>query len=199
MPNYGTVPAPGTDERRALIIRAWDLSTGHSGGQKHSTRQIAAQLDVSQQTAARLIREGIDAEAWVDLLDRAEARTAMAVRLVRHLERCERLLDAAMAAFDDDDRDGYTGPGPLEVMSTAIRIEDRLAKLLGLDVPARVLISGDGGGSGAPEPDPELAAAIRGLQASNADARAAAARAVNTTIENGDDDGRPDDDGERSR
>lgn len=139
--------------RPELIARAWELSTQ----QNLSTRAVAREMDIPHSTARDYIREGVENAQWIDLLDRAEGRQALAVRTVRILDR----LDKMMA--EDPDR-------TLEVAPVWFKGAGQLAQLLGLNAPTRV--QNETVSRTAAEPDPEITAAV-----SRAQQRAARERA----------------------
>lgn len=144
----------GRPPRSELIATAWHLSTQEG----LSTRKVAERMGIPHSTARDYIRAGGEAEAWIDLMDRAEARQALAVRTIKILDRLDKAMD------EDPDR-------TLEVAPVWFKGAGQLATLLGLNAPTRVHHEGPGAAN-APQPDPETAAAIRAAQQQAARERA---------------------------
>lgn len=145
----GRPPAAHADAED--IARAWELY--HLEGL--SVRKVAGQLGISVGTAHNWISTAREALPWVEAMNRATMRDGQAGRLMTYLSWCM-----------DQQR---TGRDPLEVIETALKVEKRLADLLGLDAPGRLQLE-DGR---APQPTvrPDVLAAI-----AEVDRRAAAER-----------------------
>lgn len=140
------VARPGPDPEQ--VAKAWELHA-HEG---RSARYIAEQLHISPDTAARWVREGKAAEQYIDLLDRAEERVRMATRLDFYTGALVSEFQAGAAKLT-------------EVIPILLKIEERRAKLVGLDAPTRVAIED----ASQPEPDPRTVAAVRAAQRKAAD------------------------------
>lgn len=137
---------PGPDPDK--VAEAWEYHA-HEG---RSVRWIAEKLKISPSTAADWVKQGRAAEQWIDLLDRAEERMRMATRL-------DFYTGMAMSAFNEGSIDVE------KVLPLLLKIEDRRAKLGGLDAPTRVAIESDR----EKEPDPRTVAAVRAVQLRAAD------------------------------
>lgn len=132
-------PAPDPE----LVAKAWELHA-HEG---RSARYIAEKLNISPDTAARWVREGKAAEQYIDLLDRAEERVRMATR-----------LDFYTGALVSEWHGGVAKA--VEVIPILLKIEERRAKLVGLDAPTRIAVED----SRSLEVDPATVAAVRKAQ-----------------------------------
>jgi hypothetical protein len=132
-------PAPDPE----LVAKAWELHA-HEG---RSARYIAEKLHISPDTAARWVREGKAAEQYIDLLDRAEERVRMATR-----------LDFYTGALVSEWHGGVAKA--VEVIPILLKIEERRAKLVGLDAPTRIAVED----SRSLEVDPATVAAVRKAQ-----------------------------------
>lgn len=137
-------PAPDPE----LVAKAWELHA-HEG---RSARYIAEKLQVSPDTAARWVRDGKAAEQYIDLLDRAEERVRMATR-----------LDFYTGALVSEWNEGAAKAA--EVIPILLKIEERRAKLVGLDAPTRVSVEDDR----VVAVDPKVVAAVRAAQRQVAD------------------------------
>lgn len=137
---------PAPDPER--VAKAWELHA-HEG---RSARYIAEKLGISPDTAARWVRDGKAAEQYIDLLDRAEERVRMATR-----------LDFYTGALVSEWNGGVAKA--TEVIPILLKIEERRAKLVGLDAPTRISVD-DGT---VPEVDPRTVAAVRAAQQKAAD------------------------------
>ncbi|OSY42928.1 hypothetical protein C8E95_6752 [Pseudonocardia autotrophica] len=115
-----------------------------------SSRRIADELDISQATAVRMLREAEAAEGFIDLLDKAEARVAQALRLNEYMTWLRRRIEEGAKAE--------------VVIPVAMQVENRWAKLHGLDAPSRVAVSDDRPEKGM---DPAVLAAVREAQQRN--------------------------------
>lgn len=132
-------------DRAATVAKVWELATGRGpSGQRMSSRAIAAELGISQPTAARMMREAEQAEGFIDLLDKAEARVAQALRLNEYMTWLRKRVEQGAKAE--------------VVIPVAMQVENRWAKLHGLDAPTRVQVSDD---PESKEPNPEVLAAVR--------------------------------------
>lgn len=135
-------------DRAEMVAKVWALATGNGpGGKRMSSREIARELPISQATAARMMREAEQAEGVIDLLDRGEARVAQALRLNEYMQWLRaRINEGAKAEV---------------VVPVAMQVENRWAKLHGLDAPTRVAVSDD---RELPGMNPETIAAVREAQ-----------------------------------
>lgn len=132
-------PAPDPE----LVAKAWELHANEG----RSARYIAEQLHISPDTAARWVREGKAAEQYIDLLDRAEERVRMATR-----------LDFYTGALVSEWNGGLAKAS--EVIPILLKIEERRAKLVGLDAPTRIAVED----TRSLEVDPATVAAVRKAQ-----------------------------------
>ena len=164
-------------DRSELVVRAWLLSTGKAPdrpGELVGTRAIGAELGVSQSTAARYVREAAQAEGFMDLMDRAEVRQGMALRLAEYVT----WLRAEMTQ----------GTPASTVVPILLRVEERLAKLVGTDAPTRLQHEN------APtqlQPDPGIVRALAEARTRNASER----RAITGETDDRDTDDGPGPDG----
>lgn len=138
--------------RADLIARAWHLSTQEG----LSTRAVAREMGIPHSTARDYIREAHDVQGWIDLLDRAEGRQALALRTVRVLDRLDKIMQ-------DDER-------LVEVAPVWFKGANQLADLLGLKAPVR--IQNENVNRPAEPMNPEIVAAVRNAQAKAARERA---------------------------
>lgn len=165
----GGSPEPDTDgERHSEMVRLWEMHVLHDP--PLSIREIARREDMSHATVGRWIRAVREADGFVDMLNRAEARTAQLGRLDDYLGA----LRARLAEGADAER----------IIPVLLAVEDRVTKVAGTAAPVQVQHEDVTGRVG---PDPELAAKVR-------DARARAER-ERAQIVDGEvlDDGRDDD------
>lgn len=130
-------------DRAETVAKVWELGTK----QGKSSREIARELGISQMTAVRMLREAEAAEGFIDLLDKAEARVAQALRLNEYMTWLRKRIDEGAKAE--------------VVIPVAMKVEDRWAKLHGLDAPTRVAVTDEREEKGM---DPEVLAAIRDAQ-----------------------------------
>lgn len=130
------------DQRTTLVVRAWEMSTRDG----KSVRVIASELGISRASAARYVREAEQAEGYVDLLDRADARVAQAFRLDEYVTLLRRRIDEGAKAE--------------VVIGVLLKVEERLAKLHGTDAPSRVQVEN----VGQAEVKPQVIEAIREAQ-----------------------------------
>lgn len=137
-------------DRAQTVARVWELGTKHG----KSTREIARELGISQMTAVRMLREAEAAEGYIDLLDKAEARVAQALRLNEYMQWLRKRIDEGAKAE--------------VVIPVAMKVEDRWAKLHGLDAPTRVAVQDEREEKG---PNPEVLAAVREIRERNAQDR----------------------------
>lgn len=136
--------------RADLIARAWELSTGNAPechDRPMSTRRVAREMDIPHSTARDYIKEAHEVQGWIDLLDRAEGRQALALRTMRVLDRLDKVME-------DDER-------LVEVAPVWFKGAGQLAQLLGLNAPVRVQNE-----TVRPnvEPSPDVAEAVRAAQ-----------------------------------
>lgn len=130
-------------DRAETVAKVWELGTK----QGKSTREIARELGISQSAAVRMLREAEAAEGYIDLLDKQEARVAQALRLNEYMAWLrQRISEGAKAEV---------------VIPVAMKVEDRWAKLHGLDAPTRVAVSDE---RPAAQMDPETVAAVKAAQ-----------------------------------
>ena len=118
-----------------------------------SLREIAEELGVSKTTAANLVRDAEEQEPFLDLLDRAVGRRDQAHR-----------LKAYIAIILDEVRGGRADP--LKAIAGLAWIENRWAKLAGLDAPAEIHVSGDNAGV---QPNVDILLALRAYEDRRAD------------------------------
>lgn len=105
---------------------------------------VANVLGVSIATAWRDVQEAKAQIALLPWLDKEDARTAARMRL------------RAMRAWAYSDASA-TGGKALEYIPLLLKIEEREARLMGLDAPSRIDLNGPGG----PRPDPKIIAEIQ--------------------------------------
>jgi hypothetical protein len=99
------------EQRQDLRIRAYELRLAGN-----SWRQIGSALGIGHETARRWVKEHLDATE-LPLVD--EIRKTEVDRLLRYLERLDIRID------EGDDK----------AISLAIKISERLCKMLGADMP----------------------------------------------------------------
>lgn len=114
-------------------------------------RWIAEKMSIPASTAHDWIKQGRAAEVYIDLLDRAEERVRMATRLDFYTSM---LMDQWRTQMTKEPTQAS------DIVPILLRIEERRAKLGGLDAPTRVAVE-DGR---TPEPDPRTVAAVRAAQ-----------------------------------
>lgn len=139
----------GPMERPDAVAEAWRMHKEES----RSTRYIAQALTergytVSRSTVAEFIREARDAEPWIDLLEPAIARREQADR-----------LNSYVAILLDEMREGREKPLP--VIKGLMQIEERWAKLAGLDAPTRIATQNE---TRPVAPDPKILQALERLE-----------------------------------
>lgn len=118
--------------------------------QRYSYRAIAAELGVSLDTAHTDVKEAMAA------ITKEPAETVLALELA-NLDEYERRLRIAIEG------------GDLDRIDSALRVQARRAKLLGLDQRAALQVSDDMRGASAAEGDSMISALMAGLRAQYAD------------------------------
>jgi predicted transcriptional regulator len=139
------VPDPSPPDEQ-IVAAAWHMHAR----QGLSTRQIAAELHVSQSTASNYVRKGRDAEGWLEACNRAEQQADQAARLG--------VLTAWLDGFKPKARHVQEA---CQLANSIVNIEKRRAALLGLDQPAKLAITQE---RPSPEPDLALIEALRRLE-----------------------------------
>lgn len=132
----------GDAARAERVAKAYALHTEKGWG----SYKVAAALGVSQATAHRYIREGRNAIPWLELLDLNDARAAQAARLTKYVEMLIEEVDSGTTRV-------------VEAMPSLLKIEERWAKLAGLDAPSRHVIENPKAA-----PDPAVLQALRELE-----------------------------------
>lgn len=170
-----TVPPEGdteSEDQRDRMVELWSMATLHDP--PLSVREIAARTGMARSTVDRWIRACREADGFVDLLNRSEARVAQAGRLDDYLGALRRRL--------------AEGADPERIIPILLAVEDRITAVVGTKAPVHVQHEDV---TGRVAPDAELAAKVR-------DARALAQR-ERAQIVDGEvlNDDRTDDDPER--
>lgn len=124
----------------AEVARAWVLRR-----RGWSVREIAADLGCSVSTAHARVKAAQEAEVETGVLDRDAQRTREAAALDSYTSALEAALDLGAVTA-------------LEVVPVLLRVSARRAKLLGLDMPARVEVTETPAGA---RPDPEIVAKLQ--------------------------------------
>jgi len=136
---------PDAIERERRRAKALELRE-----QRYSYRAIAAELGVSLDTAHTDVKEAMAA------ITKEPAETVLALELA-NLDEYERRLRIAIEG------------GDLDRIDSALRVQARRAKLLGLDQRAALQVSDDMRGASAAEGDSMISALMAGLRAQYAD------------------------------
>lgn len=144
------VPRPNGDApittREEAAAEALILSREHGYGVRQIREELTARgYPCGKTTAAELVREARAQEPFIDLLDRAEARVDQAERLRSyHQIMIEELRGGRVRGR--------------EFVETMLKVEERWAKLGGLDAPKQIEVHDD-----RPQatPNPGLIAALR--------------------------------------
>lgn len=136
------------EQTQALRIRAYELRLAGN-----SWRQIGSALGIGHETARRWVKEHLDATE-LPLVD--EIRKTEVDRLLRYLERLDIRID------EGDDK----------AISLAIKISERLCKMLGADMPTVTVTENHV----VSEMDLDIRRLIESQNARNAENKGAAAR-----------------------
>lgn len=151
MGGAGSGPPPPSPE---LVARAYEL---HLEGcslvrvAEHLTAETGRR--VARSTVYEWVKQARSTEVYIELFERAE-----------EVQRSSLRLDIALGIVVDALR--TRGSDPVEVAKVIVKIEERRARLLGLDAPTRVSVEDS---TTPPEVDPATVAAVRAMRQENAE------------------------------
>lgn len=148
----GVAPSPHASDRTQWTRSHWAqeaLRLAEEEGM--SSRKISQHLrqhghSVSHPTIIKYLREAREEIPWQDIFDRQTLRTAQAGRLEQYVQIVMEEVKGGRA-------------DPLQAIDRLLKIEDRWAKLAGLDAPTRTVTESPR----EVEPDPEVMAALAAL------------------------------------
>ena len=148
-----------------VVAEAYRLTLEPPLGEDMSLAQVALRLGISKATAGRYVQQAIAHRPFVELHKRAQAQGDMTKRLLIVLYEAYELASARKP--DPEDADAKVDEW-LAIQEFAAKREAQLATLLGLNSPAKLDITTNGGRNGSDTPkDGALIAALAKLEARN--------------------------------
>lgn len=144
-----------------MVAEAYRLTLPPPEGEELSLSRVATRLGISKATAGRYVQTAHAHRPFVELHRRAEQQSSMTKRLLVVLYEAYEL--AAERKPDPKERDQDTAEW-LAIQDFAAKREAQLATLLGLNSPAKLDITTNGGRNGNDAPkDGALIAALAKL------------------------------------